>query len=72
MEVGDYVTYAGTLVTDCPACTGGGPLPAPGPGRSAATYISAHTIVNNVAIYTWPGTNPAYVSTDVRSSAPAA
>jgi hypothetical protein len=30
-----------------------------------ATYISAHTISNNTAIYTFPGTNPAYVSTEV-------
>ena len=29
------------------------------------TYVSAHTLVNNVAIYTWPGTNPAYVAIDV-------
>jgi hypothetical protein len=31
----------------------------------ASTYISAHTIVNNIAIYTAPGTNPAYVAVDV-------
>jgi hypothetical protein len=29
------------------------------------TYISAHTITNNTAIYTAPGTNPAYVSIEV-------
>lgn len=68
-EVGDYVTFAGTLVKDCPAtgCVAGdgptvGPWPAAG---TAATYVSAHTISNNVAIYTFPGTNPAYVSTEV-------
>jgi hypothetical protein len=69
-EVGDYITFAGTLVKDAPA--GGvfaagdgptvGPLPATG---TAGTYISAHTIVGNVSILTWPGSNPAYVETDV-------
>lgn len=67
-EVGDYVIYAGTLVQDCAmtGCPGGGPTAGPWPGAGAgATYISAHTISNNVAIYTAPGTNPAYVSTEV-------
>ena len=58
-EVGDYVTYAGTLVKD-----GTNPTAGPWPGI-ASTYISAHTLVNNVGIYTWPGTNPAYVAVDV-------
>jgi hypothetical protein len=58
-EVGDYVTFAGTLVHD-----GANPTAGPWPG-DAATYISAHTITNNVAIYTWPGTVPAYVAIDV-------
>ena len=57
-EVGDYVTYAGTLVADATITAG------PWPGI-ANTYVSAHTIGNNVAIYTWPGTNPAYVSIEV-------
>ena len=52
-EVGDYVTYAGTLVADAL------------PGDSTSAYISAHTITNNVAIYTSPGSNPAYVSIEV-------
>ncbi len=47
-EVGDYVTFAGTLEQD-----------------GAGIYVSAHTLVNNVGIYTWPGTNPAYVAIDV-------
>ena len=67
-EVGDWVTYAGTLVQDCAmtGCPGGGPTAGPWPGAgAAATYISAHTINNNAAIYTAPGTNPAYVSTEV-------
>jgi hypothetical protein len=32
---------------------------------SKGMYISAHTITNNVTIFTWPGTNPAYVLPDV-------
>jgi len=60
-EVGDWVSYAGTLVTDAATPTTG-PYPANG---AAGTYISAHTITNNVAIYTSPGTNPAYVRIDV-------
>ncbi|HSM86283.1 MAG TPA: hypothetical protein VLT16_09035 [Candidatus Limnocylindrales bacterium] len=60
-EVGDYVIFAGTLVQDGATPTAG-PWPAAG---TAATYISAHTISNNIAIYTWPGSNPAYVKTDV-------
>lgn len=48
LEVGDYVTYAGTLELD-----------------ANGVYVSAHTITNNVAIFTWPGTNPAYVRVEV-------
>ena len=47
-EVGDYVTYAGTLMD------GNG-------GR----YISAHTVIANVGIFTTPGDVPAYVAIDV-------
>ncbi|MFI5176257.1 MAG: hypothetical protein ACHQKY_15455, partial [Terriglobia bacterium] len=61
-EVGDYITFAGTLVTDNAAAPTAGPWPANG---TAGTYISAHTITNNTAIFTMPGTNPAYVETDV-------
>jgi hypothetical protein len=61
-EVGDWVTFAGTLVAD-PGFTAG-PTAGPWPGL-ANTYISAHTLVNNVAIYTWAGTSPAYVAIDV-------
>jgi hypothetical protein len=61
-EVGDWVTFAGTLVAD-PGFTAG-PTAGPWPGIGN-TYISAHTISNNVAIYTAPGTNPAYVATEV-------
>ena len=60
-EVGDFVTYAGTLVNDGATPTAG-PWPAAG---AAATYISAHTLVNNTAIYTVGGTDPAYVTIGV-------
>ncbi len=60
-EVGDYVTFAGTLVQDGATPTAG-PMPANG---VAGTYISAHTIENNIAVFTWPSSNPAYVRTDV-------
>ena len=57
--VGDYINYAGTLVAD-----NDHPITGPWPG-SANTYVSAHTITDNTAIYTAPGTNPAYVMTEV-------
>ncbi|MBZ5555019.1 MAG: hypothetical protein LAO21_20070 [Acidobacteriia bacterium] len=60
-EVGDYIIFAGTLVTDNVAAPTAGPWPANG---TAGTYISAHTITNNTAIFTAAGTNPAYVMTD--------
>jgi hypothetical protein len=60
-EVGDYIFFAGTLVHD-----GSNPTAGPWPTNgTAATYISAHTITNNVAIYTAAGTNPSYVAIDV-------
>ncbi|HZS27516.1 MAG TPA: hypothetical protein VFB76_09820 [Candidatus Angelobacter sp.] len=48
-EVGDYVTYAGTLMVN----------------SSGAQYISAHTIIDNVGIFTTPGDDPAYIAIDV-------
>ncbi|MGB7621026.1 MAG: hypothetical protein WBN92_01635 [Terriglobia bacterium] len=60
-EVGDYITFAGTLVTDNAAAPTAGPWPANG---TSGTYISAHTITSNVAIFTAAGTNPSYVMTD--------
>lgn len=59
LEVGDYITYAGILVTDSATPTAG-----PWPG-AATTYISAYSIVNNTAIYTTPNTDPAYVEIEV-------
>ena len=32
---------------------------------AGGSYVSAHTVINNAGIYTWPGTNPAYVTTEV-------
>ena len=60
-EVGDFVTYAGTLVQDGTPLT---PTVGPWPGN-ASTYIAAHTMVNNTAIYTAAGTDPAYVTIEV-------
>lgn len=48
-EVGDYVTYSGTLLLN----------------SSGTQYISAHTIIDNVGIYTTPGDDPAYIAIDV-------
>ena len=63
-RIGDFVTYAGTLVQDGDPSRGPttGPMPANG---TAGTYISAHTIVASLGIYTAPGTTPAYVAIDV-------
>lgn len=57
--IGDFIiSFAGTLVNDSAA-------PTAGPWTSPAnTYISAHTISNNVSIYTVAGTNPAYVTVE--------
>lgn len=60
-EIGDYVTFSGTLVVDAGVTSG--PTAGPWPGI-ASTYVSAHTIVNNVAIYTAAGKDPAYVMVD--------
>jgi hypothetical protein len=46
-EVGDYITYSGTLMHG-------------GPGSQ--DFISAHTIEANVGIFTQPGTLPAYLA----------
>jgi hypothetical protein len=64
MQVGDYVTFAGTLVTDRATPTTG-PVPNAVTEPGVGTYVSAHTITSNVAVFTAPGTNPAYVSVEV-------
>ena len=56
-EVGDHVTYAGTLVGNTGSAA---PFPS-----GDATYISAHTLIANLAIFTAPWTDPAYVAIDV-------
>lgn len=67
-EVGDFVTYAGILMPPCAVGTG--------PGTSSACVldltasqnnyiIAAYQVIGNVGIYTWPGTNPAYMAIDV-------
>ncbi len=48
-EVGDYVTFAGSLEKD----------------GAGASYVSAHTITASLGIYTQPGIDPAYVSIEV-------
>jgi hypothetical protein len=66
LEVGDYITFSGTLVQDCDTCAGGGSTAGPwSPALVPSTWVSAHTIVNNTAIYTFPGSNPAYIETEV-------
>jgi hypothetical protein len=52
-EIGDYVTFNGTLVKDA-NCTPSVTNP--------CQYISAHTIVANLGLFTAPGTMPAYVA----------
>jgi hypothetical protein len=52
-EVGDYVTFNGTLVKDA-ACSPTATNP--------CQYVSAHTIVANLGLFTAPGTMPVYVA----------
>lgn len=49
-EIGDYITYAGTV------------LVGDGKGPGASDTISVHTIVASVGIYTQPGTLPVYIA----------
>ena len=51
-EVGDYVTYNGTLASDA--------LLTP-----AGTYVSAWGVIANVGVLTSPGTQPVYTAIDV-------
>ncbi len=61
LEVGDFISFSGTLVTDDTTA----PTVLPTPFSTANTYIAAYGVTENTAIYTAPGTNPAYVSVDV-------
>jgi len=54
--IGDYITFQGTLAKDVPG--------SPGANPTHPLYISAHTVVANIGIYTSPGSNPAYVTLD--------
>jgi hypothetical protein len=45
-QVGDYVTYAGTISAD-------------------QSFIAVYEIINNIAIYTAPGVDPAYTVFEV-------
>jgi hypothetical protein len=58
-EVGDFVTYSGTLVKDGDQPSAG-PVPALG-----QTYISAWTVIANLGIFTSPYNDPVYVAIDV-------
>jgi len=49
LEVGDFITYSGEVFLD------GNGLP----------YVLAHTINANLGIFTFPGTDPAYIAIDV-------
>jgi len=60
LEIGDYVTFAGIQVTDNAAAPTAGPWPG-----LANTYVSAYSIIDNTAIYTAPGSDPAYVQIEV-------
>lgn len=55
-EIGDFVTFSGTLVNDAP-CLTGMPL-------SSCQYLSAHTLVADLGIWTSPGTTPVYVAVE--------
>ncbi len=50
-ELGDYVNFSGTLIQDG--------------GANGGQYVSAHTIVASLGVYTQPGIDPSYVSIDV-------
>ncbi|MFL5406717.1 MAG: hypothetical protein ACJ79O_12750 [Myxococcales bacterium] len=60
LEVGDYIFFAGIVVSDTTGTAG--PWPTTG---VAGTYVSAYSITNNVGIWTTPGVNPAYIMVEV-------
>jgi hypothetical protein len=53
MEVGDNISYTGSLVQDVTPCAVGAP-------SSSCQYISAHTVVVELGLYTAPSTWPVY------------
>lgn len=50
-EIGDYIDYSGTLLTDSYILD---------PIHVSPYYISAHTINAHIGIYTYPGSKPVY------------
>lgn len=56
-RIGDYITFSGTLVrkNENPAS----------PDYNKVGYVSAHTVIASLGIYTRPNTGPAYVAFDV-------
>lgn len=65
-EVGDFVTFNGTLVND-PAFVdpSTGICTPPGGSTKCPTIVSAWNLVASVGAFTWPGTMPAYVDIEV-------
>jgi hypothetical protein len=71
-EIGDYITFAGTLVAD-PVLGEGpstGPYPFSAPSSSSpsaqnGTYVSAYSVIANLGFFTAPNTKPVYVAIDV-------
>jgi hypothetical protein len=55
-EVGDYITYNGTTFLDATGAI---------TGTVGTPYISAHTIVNNLGVFTFPRYYPTYVTVNV-------
>jgi hypothetical protein len=61
-EVGDYVTFQGSLEHDksLTACA-----PTQSAGSPACQYVSSWSVIANIGAFTAPGTMPAYVAIDV-------
>lgn len=64
-EVGDYVTYNGILVADTnsPGCKAS-PDRTSGMSHAKCEYISASSMVADIAAFTTPGVMPAYIGVD--------
>ncbi len=55
-EINDYIDYSGTLFKDTD------PLCLPSALNNFCQYVSAHTIIANLGIFTAPGSMPAYLT----------
>jgi hypothetical protein len=67
-EVGDFISYAGVLMPPCAAGTGPGttsPCFLDMAAPQSSYVIAAYQVIGNVGIYTWAGTDPAYIAIDV-------